>query len=51
LGQVFTNYMKWCRHLDVRPNFAVAADTAAGVTVGGKPADILLWFFIWGEVR
>jgi callose synthase len=46
---VFANYRKWCAHLDVRPQFAGPPDPADPGRVGGRAADLLLWFFVWGE--
>jgi len=48
-AQVFANYRKWCAHLDVRPQFSGPPDPSDPGRVGGKAADLLLWFFIWGE--
>jgi len=47
--KVFANYRKWCAHLDVRPQFSGLPDPSDLGRVGGKAADLLLWFFIWGE--
>ena len=36
-AKMFTNYLKWCRHLEVRPQFAAPPDP--GAAVGGKAAE------------
>jgi len=47
--KIFTNYRQWCKHVQVSPQFASPADPNDDGNIGGKPLDILLWFFIWGE--
>jgi len=50
-AKVFSNYVKWCKAMSVRPNFAKMNT----MCVSGPPAvvsrvvDLVLWFCIWGE--
>ena len=49
----FSCHRKWCDHLSVEPQsaeaFQVNDPRIGNGAVGGKLADVLLWFFIWGE--
>lgn len=50
-AKVFSNYMKWCRSMEVAPNFAKmsSAAVAAPPAVASRVVDLVLFFCVWGE--
>lgn len=49
-AKVFSNYMKWCRELNVQPNFArMSSAASAPPAVASRVVDLVLFFCVWGE--
>lgn len=52
-AKVFSNYMKWCRAMGIRPNFSKTTDRTVSAqappTVASRVVDLVLFFCVWGE--
>mmetsp|Transcript_6636 Transcript_6636/g.16316 ORF Transcript_6636/g.16316 Transcript_6636/m.16316 type:complete len:2130 (+) Transcript_6636:270-6659(+) len=49
-AKVFSNYVKWCRAMGVRPHFSkMNTSMSAPPAVASRVVDLVLYFCIWGE--
>lgn len=52
-AKVFSNYMKWCRAMGIRPNFSKTNERTVSAqappNVASRVVDLVLFFCVWGE--